>query len=57
VTLADWLVVSVTLHYVAIGVIYAREQHSWLFLGLYWSYALANVFLICIAQTLAKRLK
>ena len=51
---ADWLVVSVLLHYVVIGGLYAHQQHSALFLGLYWSYALANVFLILIAMQAAK---
>jgi len=53
-SLADWLVVSVTFHYVLIGALYWQQQGQPLMLGLYGSYALANVFLILIAQALSK---
>jgi hypothetical protein len=53
-TLADWLVVSVTVHYVVIGWLYYVQNGQPLFLGLYGSYALANVFLILISQALAR---
>jgi hypothetical protein len=56
-TLADWLVVSVTAHYVVIGWLYAVQNGQPLFLGLYGMYAGANVFLILIAQALAKALR
>jgi hypothetical protein len=49
-SLADWLVVSVMGHYVLIGWLYFQDQRSALLLGLYWSYAAANVFLILLAQ-------
>ena len=49
-SLADWLVVSVLIHYVIIGVLYWQQQGSVLFLGLYLCYACANVFLIAIAM-------
>lgn len=55
-SLADWLVVSVTVHYVLIGVLYASQQGQPLLLGLYGSYALANVFLILIARAIVKSL-
>jgi hypothetical protein len=48
-SLADWLVVSVTLHYIVIGVLYYAQQKQPLFLGLYAAYATANLFLIAIA--------
>lgn len=53
-SLADWLVVSVTFHYVLIGVLYWQQQGQPLMLGLYGAYALANVFLILIAQALRR---
>ena len=53
-SLADWLVVSVTFHYVLIGILYAVQQGQPLMLGLYGSYALANCFLILIAQALRR---
>jgi hypothetical protein len=37
-TLADWLVVSVTAHYVVIGWLYCVQNGQPLFLGLYGSY-------------------
>lgn len=49
-SLADWLVVSVMLHYIAIGVLYYVQQGQLLLLGLYGCYAAANVFLILLAQ-------
>ena len=49
-SLADWLVVSVLIHYVIIGVLYWQQQGSVLCLGLYLCYACANVFLIAIAM-------
>lgn len=49
-SLADYLVVSVMVHYVVIGVLYAYQQSQPLFLGLYGAYAVANVFLILLAQ-------
>lgn len=48
-SIPDYLVISVTLHYLVIGILYARAQGSALFLGLYFCYAAANVFLILIA--------
>lgn len=54
-SLADWLVVSVTLHYVAIGILYAAQQKQPLLLGLYMAYATANVFLILLAQSVSRR--
>ena len=53
-SLADWLVVSVTFHYVLIGVLYWQQQGSWLLFGLYSAYGLANCFLIAISVQLAK---
>ncbi len=53
-SLADWLVVSVMAHYLAIGALYWREQGSWLLFGLYSSYSLANTFLILIAQAVRR---
>jgi hypothetical protein len=53
-TLADWLVVSVTVHYVLIGILYAVQQGQPLMLGLYGMYAGANAFLILISQALAR---
>jgi hypothetical protein len=53
-SIPDWLVVSVTLHYLVIGILYARAQGSLLFLGLYFCYAAANVFLILIAMQAAR---
>ena len=50
-SLADWLVVSVMVHYVIIGILYAWQQSQPLLLGLYGSYAVANVFLILLAQS------
>ncbi len=52
-SIADWLVVSVTAHYLLIGILYAREQGPLLF-GLYAFYACANVCLILIAQALRR---
>jgi hypothetical protein len=57
VSLADWLVVSVTIHYVLIGILYAIQQGQPLLLGLYGMYAGANVFLILIAQKVQAALK
>jgi hypothetical protein len=55
-SLADWLVVSVTVHYVLIGFLYAYQQNQPLLLGLYGCYAGANVFLILMAQKVARSL-
>lgn len=52
-SLADWLVVSVALHYVAIGILYAMQGQP-LLLGLYCSYAVANGFLIALAVKLVR---
>lgn len=52
---ADWLVASVMCHYVVIGWLYMRAQNEPLFLGLYWCYAGANIFLILLAQKMARR--
>lgn len=49
-SLADWLVVSVTAHYVVIGALYAWQQGQPLLFGLYGCYAAANCFLILLAQ-------
>ncbi len=53
-SLADWLVVSVTAHYVLIGILYAIQDKTPLMLGLYGAYALANIFLILIAQAVRR---
>ncbi len=53
-SLADWLVVSVMVHYVLIGILLAIQDRTPLMLGLYWSYAAANVFLILIGQALRR---
>ena len=53
-SLADWLVVSVTFHYVLIGALYAVQQGQPLMLGLYGCYAAANGFLILIAQAMRR---
>jgi len=55
-SLADWLVVSVMAHYIVIGILYASQQNQPLLLGLYGCYAAANVFLILIAQAVARSL-
>jgi hypothetical protein len=54
VSLADWLVVSVMVHYVAIGLLYFHQQGSWMLLGLYTCYSGANAFLIALAVQAAK---
>lgn len=51
-SLPDWLVVSVMLHYIVIGILYAPQ--SYLLLGLYWCYAAANIFLILMAQRIGR---
>jgi len=48
-TWADWIVVSVTLHYLAAGAVYWLQGQP-LMTGLYGFYAGANVFLILLAQ-------
>lgn len=54
-SLADWLVVSVMVHYGVIGWLYYAQSGSPLFLGLYWCYSGANVFLILLAQQAARK--
>lgn len=54
-SLADWLVVSVTLHYLVIGALYAWQQGQPLLFGLYACYSCANVFLILLAQKVSGR--
>lgn len=53
-SLADWLVASVTVHYVVIGAMYAWQQGQPLLFGLYTAYATANVFLILLAQKVGR---
>ncbi len=53
-SLADWLVVSVTCHYILIGILYAIQQRQPLLFGLYCCYGAANVFLILLSLKLAR---
>jgi hypothetical protein len=53
-SIADWLVASVTAHYLVIGILYAVQQRQPLLFGLYAAYATANVFLILLSMKLAR---